>query len=314
LGLYKGIIDDASKLLSDEIIIQGDGEPTLDSRFMEMITYARDKGLKVLFFTNGTLLDKEKAKKIVELGIDEIFCSLPAGSAETYARINSKQTKETFYRIKDNLKNLVIARNKSGKDKPLLQMTHVIHNLNYRELEEMARLDAAIGADRVRFYLVRLDKNIAALKLNSGQIESIQEQLEKIRPFLKRKKIELQDNIDFQLKHYQASSGDWSGGNFLDSGCSVGWFFSLILSQGEVSMCCHLRIIDILKKKSFAQVWNSPRYNQVRIYAKYLLQHKNERLLNGNKLYDDFCQHCDTHQVILKINQMLQEYDLRKFL
>jgi MoaA/NifB/PqqE/SkfB family radical SAM enzyme len=313
INLYKQIIDDAERVLCDEIIIQGDGEPMLDSRFMEMIAYARNKGLKTLFFTNGILLDKKKAAGIVDLEVNEIFCSLPAGTAKTYALINSKQSENTFSVIENNLKNLINMRNNAGRSKPLLQMTHVIHNLNYHEMEEMARLDASIGADKVRFYLVRLDNNIKFLKLKASHIKSMQESLQRIEPLLKAKGIELQDNIHFQLQHYNPENGDWSGETFSNMGCPVGWFFSLALFRGEVSMCCHLRIIDILKEKSFTQIWNSDRYNEVRIYAKYLNKHKNEHLLNGKKLFDDSCRHCDTHQVILRINQLMNKYHLDKF-
>ncbi|MFH1397100.1 MAG: radical SAM protein, partial [Candidatus Omnitrophota bacterium] len=313
INLYKEIIDDAERILCDEVIIQGDGEPMLDNRFIEMITYVRNKGLKALFFTNGILLDKEKAAKIINLEVNEIFCSLPAGTAKTYALINSRQSRETFSRIGKNLKNLIDARNKAGKNIPLLQMTHVIHNLNYQEMEEMARFDASIGADKVRFYLVRLDKNIRSLKLKSGHIKVMQESLKRVEPFLKSRGIELQDNIHFQLKHYNPENGDWSGNAFSNIGCPVGWFFSLVLSRGELSMCCHLRIIDILKGKGFAQVWNSSRYDEVRVYAKHLMKHKDRHLLNGSKLFDAFCGHCDTHQVILRINQLMSKYRLDKF-
>ncbi|MDD5506098.1 MAG: radical SAM protein, partial [Candidatus Omnitrophica bacterium] len=313
INLYKEIIDDAEKILCDEIIIQGDGEPTLDSRFMEMVAYAKDKGLKTLFFTNGILLDKDRAAQIINLEVDEIFCSLPAGTARTYALINSKQSANTFGAIEKNLRQLIDMRNDAGRDKPVLQMTHVVHNLNYHEIEEMARLDMAVGADKVRFYLVRLDNNIKFLKLKGSHIESMQRSLQRIEPLLKARGIELQDNIHFQLQHYNPETGDWSGETFSRMGCPVGWFFSLALFKGDVSMCCHLRIIDILKEKSFAQIWDSNRYNEIRIYAKYLDKHKNEHLLNGKKLFDGSCRHCDTHQVILRINQLMSKYRMAQF-
>ncbi len=314
LALFKNIVDDAVKLLCDEIIFQGDGEPLLDSRFFEMVRYARDRGLKVLFFTNGILLDKEKAKKIIDLEINEIFCSLPAGTDKTYARINSSQTKNTFHKIVDNLRNLIVLRNNLKRNKPLLQISHVIHNLNYHELEEMSRMDVYIGADKARFYLVRLDENIEFLKLNSRCIEAIKRSLKKIAPYFRKRDIELQDNINFQLRNYDPSTGYWSKDKFLKTGCPVGWFFSLILARGEVSLCCHLRIIDYLKRKSFQDIWNSKSYNKFRVQAKYLMKNNNATFLNGVKLYDKFCNHCDTHQVILNIRKLINKYKLGGFL
>ncbi|MDD5560767.1 MAG: radical SAM protein [Candidatus Omnitrophica bacterium] len=312
--LFKGIVDNAVELLCDEIIFQGDGEPLLDDRFFEMAGYARDKGLKVLFFTNAILLDEEKAKKIVDLEINEIFCSLPAGTEETYARINSSRTKETFHKVVNNLKHLMHLREKSGKNKPLLQMTHVIHNLNYHELGEMAKIDALIGADKTRFYLARLDKNIKSLQLEAEHISFLRKSLKDVEQFLKKEDIELQNNIKFQLENYNPTTGDWSEELPFRLGCPVGWFFSLILAKGDVSICCHLRIIDSINGKCFKEIWNSGEYNKIRIQAKYIAENKEATLANGIKLYDEFCKHCDTHQVIFRINELMDKYSLSKFL
>ncbi|MFC1514914.1 radical SAM protein [Candidatus Omnitrophota bacterium] len=315
LPLYKKIVDDAAELLCDEIIIQGDGEPLLDSRFMDIIRYARAKGLKVIFFTNGILLDEKKAKKIIDLEINEIFCSLPAGSDTTYARINSMQSKETFHKIVTNLKNFISLRSRLKKERPLLQISHVIHNFNFHELEAMAKIDAQIGADKARFYLARLDKNIKSLKIKPAHVRAMRKSLIKVEPYLRKKHIELQDNIYFQLKNYNSATGYWSENKFLRSGCPVGWFFSLILAEGEVSMCCHLRVVDYLRGgRYFKEVWNSESYNRFRIQAKFLMKNKKVTFPNGVKLYDEFCSHCDTHQVILRIHQLLRKYGLKQFL
>ena len=313
ISLYKNIVDDAVDLLCDEIIIQGDGEPLLDNRFLEMVQYARNKGLKVIFFTNAILLDEKKADKIIELEIDEIYCSLPAGTDKTYAVINSKQSKETFHKIVHNLENLILLRNKLKRNKPSLQMTHVIHDLNHHELEEMARLDAHIGADKARFYLARLDENIKFLKVKPGHVEVIKESLKKIAPYLKKEHVELQDNIWFQLKNYNSKTGRWSGGKFLKSGCPVGWFFCMILARGELSMCCHLRVVDYLGGKSFREAWNSGSYNKFRSQAKHIMKNKDITFRNGVKLYDEYCNNCDTHQVVLRINGLLKKYNLEQF-
>jgi MoaA/NifB/PqqE/SkfB family radical SAM enzyme len=313
LSLYKNIIDNAADLLCDEIIIQGDGEPLLDNRFLEMVQYARNKGLKVIFFTNAILLDENKARKIIELEIDEIYCSLPAGTAKTYTLINSKQSQETFHKISQNLKNLILLRRQLKKSKPALQMTHVIHDLNHHELEEMARLDARIGADKARFYLARLDKNIKFLKIKPAHIKVIEASLKKVAVYLKQEHIDLQDNIWFQLKNYNSKTAHWSKDKFLKSGCPVGWFFCLILARGELSMCCHMRLVGSLGEKSFRQVWNSVAYDKFRSQAKYIMQNKNVTFANGVKLYDEYCNNCDTHQVILRVHELLKKYNLEKF-
>jgi len=314
LSLYKKLIDDAEKLLCDDIIFQGNGEPFLDDRLFEMAGYARDKGLKVIIFTNGILLDQANIKRLHELEVSEIFCSLPAGMARTYSLINPGHPGDTFDKVVSNLKELISQRRRLKKPSLKLQMTHVIHNMNYQELEAMAKMDADIGADRVRFYLVRLDRNISSLKLACSQIDEIRKALDRIGPYLKSRNIELQDNIDFQLKNYNSQTGDWSQDIISRLGCPVGWFFCMVLAKGEVSMCCHMRIVDYLNNGAFLKIWNSENYNNLRISAKHITRNKEAVFLNGVRLYDDFCKHCDTHQVILRVNELMEKYNLNKFL
>jgi MoaA/NifB/PqqE/SkfB family radical SAM enzyme len=189
-------------------------------------------------------------------------------------------------------------------------MTHVIHNLNCQELEKMAEIDAAIGADKVRFYLARLDENINHLKLGNKDIERIKAALPIVEDCFRNKNIVLQDNIYFQLENYDCQTGFWSKNKFNKSGCLVGWFFCLVLAKGEVSMCCHLRLTGHLKEKSFKEIWDSQEYNDTRIKAKRLA----ESMDVNNQVYDESCSQCDTHQVILRIEEMLKRYKLDNYL
>ena len=86
---FKKLIDDAAKLKVKTIILQGDGEPLLHPKSLEMLKYAKSKGLEARFFTNGILLNERVAKTVVDIGVDEIYCSFPAGTPETYKIINS---------------------------------------------------------------------------------------------------------------------------------------------------------------------------------------------------------------------------------
>jgi MoaA/NifB/PqqE/SkfB family radical SAM enzyme len=278
-----------------------------------MVKYARGKNIEAIFFTNGLLLDNKIAEEVVELGVSQIFCSLPAGTAKTYSLVTHREDPKAFNRVLDNLKYLALAKSRKNKINPRLIMTHVIHALNYKEILEMAGNDARIGADVIRFYLIRLDDNIKFLQLKPGDVEVIRESMSKVKDLLKDTRIELLDTTDFQLSHYEKDSGAWSKGVFLREGCLLGWFFCLVPALGDISLCCHLRTVGYLKERSFQDIWTSKEYAKYRVQAKYLKDNKDVTFLNGVKLYDEHCEHCDTHQVIRDIQEDLKNYNLDRF-
>jgi len=310
---FKRIADDLSDLKVDLIIFQGDGEPLLHPRFFDMVEYARRKGIKVSFFTNGIALNGEAAEKAVKYGIEEIFCSLPAGTDATFAKINTKQTANTFHQVIGNLKYLCRSKKERGVSSPRLIMTHVIHTLNAHELMEMAENDIAIGADVMRFYLIRLDENIKFLQLTAPDVRNIQAAWLRIKEMVKGKNIQLLDTTEFQLTNFEPETGSWSKNVFLEKGCALGWNFCLIPASGEVSFCCHLRTVGYLSDKSFKEIWNSPEYRRFRFQAKFLNEYSREKFLNGTRLFDDYCQHCDTHQVIRDVWDQFKLYKLERF-
>jgi len=314
LSLFKEIINDAAALRVDEIILQGDGEPLMHPNFLDMISYARQKGIRVIFFTNGCFLNEKIAEEIINLGVTQIYCSLPAASEESYEKICiSPQKKEWFYIIVKNMKSLVKLKNKFKKKFPVLTMTHVIHRLNFHELIKMAELDACIGADAVRFYLIRIDENNEHLKLEDNQIENIKIDLAIVDNILKKAGIEFIDNIRFQLSHYENSTGSWSKDIFLQEGCTIGWYFCLIPALGDISMCCHLRTVGYLDKNRFKEIWLSDYYRKKRYQAKFISDYQDVEFLNGMTLYNEHCEHCDNHQNLLKTIKNLKSYGLYKF-
>ncbi|MHB8154986.1 MAG: radical SAM/SPASM domain-containing protein [Candidatus Omnitrophota bacterium] len=311
--IFKQVVNDASSMLTDGIILQGDGEPLMYENFMPMLRYARSKGLGVLFFTNGILLDEDKAKEVIELGVNEIYCSFPAGTAEIYEKIAAIQPAETFYKIKNNLKRFMELRKESGRDKPRLIVSHVIHTMNYHQLVEMAKMDVQIAPDAVRFYLIRLDVMNKFLQLKPKEVEAIKKQVPIIKEIFKKENIDFIDNFEFQLDNYDENTGAWSKNFFLKHGCTIGWYFNLIPAKYDMSFCCHLRTVGYVDKRSFKDIWNSTEYWRWRRQAKYLKENKDEKFINGQVLYDEHCDHCDNHQTILKTIDELKKYDLYKY-
>lgn len=313
--LYKKIVDDAQELSVEFIVFEGNGEPLLDNRFLEMAEYARDKGIKISFSTNGILLDQEMVKRVLSnLDIETITCSLPAANQKTYALINPKQTQATFNKIVENMKFLIKTRNNMKTNRPILQINHVIHALNYYELMEMVKLDAEIGADIVQFCIIKnIDDNIKHLKLNSLQIEAIKDSLGDMADFLNKRNIVLRKDINFQLECYNKSFGTQIESTFTNDGCPIGWFQTLIFANLDVSMC-QLKVIDTLSRASLKEIWNSEKYQRYRIQAKYLKNNKDITFVNGEKLYNEHCAYCQIPRSMYKIDALFKQYNLDRII
>ncbi|MCO5383812.1 MAG: 12,18-didecarboxysiroheme deacetylase [Methanosarcina barkeri] len=83
-GEGKALIDDLANFGSPVILFSG-GEPTLRKDLPELAAYAREKGMRAVISTNGTLIDRGMAKKLKDVGLSYVGVSLD-GIRETNDR------------------------------------------------------------------------------------------------------------------------------------------------------------------------------------------------------------------------------------
>jgi len=80
----KALIDDLANFGSPVILFSG-GEPTLRKDLPELAAYAREKGIRAVISTNGTLIDRDLAKRLKDVGLSYVGVSLD-GIRETNDR------------------------------------------------------------------------------------------------------------------------------------------------------------------------------------------------------------------------------------
>lgn len=71
----KALIDDLAAFGSPVMLFSG-GEPTMRKDLPELAAYAREKGMRAVISTNGTLIDKALAKKLKAVGLSYVGVSL----------------------------------------------------------------------------------------------------------------------------------------------------------------------------------------------------------------------------------------------
>lgn len=115
--IYTSIIDQATQAAEKNgqlimLNLHKDGEPLLHPKLPEMVKYAKDKKAfhTIHLNTNGMLLGTERAKALLEAGIDDITISIDAARPDTFARfkgvdalIKLEENIRQFFRWRDEL-------------------------------------------------------------------------------------------------------------------------------------------------------------------------------------------------------------------
>ncbi|MBW2706613.1 MAG: SDR family NAD(P)-dependent oxidoreductase [Deltaproteobacteria bacterium] len=127
------------------IDFSGGGEPLLQPRLVEWITEANAAGCETGFLTNGLLLKRETAEKMISAGVDWIAFSMDGATADIYEKIRQGSN---FERVCENLENIAALR--VGKI-PKTMINFLLMQMNFHQVEEMVRLAAQLGVDQVNF-------------------------------------------------------------------------------------------------------------------------------------------------------------------
>lgn len=118
-GLYKKIIDEISGKVYD-LYLHHRGESLLHPRLFDMVSYAKNSGIYTRLHTNATLLDDEKADRILDSGLDFLSFSFDGYDKETYEGIRRGSR---FEKTVTNIVNFLEKKQKRGTRYPITLFT-----------------------------------------------------------------------------------------------------------------------------------------------------------------------------------------------
>lgn len=136
------VIDELAKLGTFSLAFSG-GEPFLRKDIFTLFRHAALRGLTTSVNTNGLLINKEVAEKIVESGLDMIYLSLDGGRSETndYIRGVPGGFTKTFQAV-EHLRN-------ARTTKPRIFVNCTVNNRNVSELEDLVKAAQNAGVDGI---------------------------------------------------------------------------------------------------------------------------------------------------------------------
>jgi 12,18-didecarboxysiroheme deacetylase len=137
----KAMIDDLAAYGAPVLLFSG-GEPTIRKDLLELMHYAKSKGMRVVISTNGTLITEEKAKQFAEVGLSYVGVSLD-GSRDTHDKFRG--LKGSFDKALVGIRNSRDAGIKVG-----LRMT--INKLNWQDIPEIFKVMREENIPRACFY------------------------------------------------------------------------------------------------------------------------------------------------------------------
>ncbi len=137
----KQFIDDLADFNVPVILFSG-GEPLIRPDILELAAYAKERGIRSTFSSNGTLIDLPMAKKIKEIGISYVGISLDGiGKNNDFFR----GQEGAFEKALRGIRNCIAADQKVG-------LRFTINKHNFKELDDIFRLVEEENIPRICFY------------------------------------------------------------------------------------------------------------------------------------------------------------------
>ncbi|MDF2566712.1 MAG: putative heme d1 biosynthesis radical protein NirJ1 [Oscillospiraceae bacterium] len=137
----KAFIKDLADFKVPVLLFSG-GEPLMRPDFFELVEYCKECGVRVTVSTNGTLITKDVARRLKEIGVGYVGISLD-GLEEVNDEFRGR--KGAFQKALEGIRNCVEAGQKVG-----LRFTINKHNVD--ELPKIFDLLEKENVDRVCFY------------------------------------------------------------------------------------------------------------------------------------------------------------------
>src|ERR1700689_5812589 len=150
--LFTSIIDQYPKIA--RVVLHGVGEPMLVKALPRMIRYLKERGVYVLFNTNGTLLAPRKRREIIDTALDELRVSLDAAEAESFFKVRGK---DMFGRIVRNVSEFTTLQREIGVATPRVSLWLTGLKETVDQLPDFVRLAARIGVREVHLQRLVFD-------------------------------------------------------------------------------------------------------------------------------------------------------------
>ncbi|MFV0280800.1 MAG: radical SAM/SPASM domain-containing protein [Rhodoblastus sp.] len=229
--IFQRVLDQA-EFFVDPCWLHWFGEPLMNPEIFSFIDLAKTKIPNVGISTNATLLTQERARKLLDTGLDTIIVAIDGATAESYERIR-KSDRFSFEIVQRNARFFIEERNRRGQKKPHIILSSIAMQETQDELDAYTKSWKEAGADEV------LIKTMTAWGDQTDDFQKL-----------------LTDSRAEQLRQPRQNP------------CLHMWQSLIVAWDGRVVPCCYDYDAKVplgdLRTQTLEEIWNGPAYVEFR--------------------------------------------------
>jgi radical SAM protein with 4Fe4S-binding SPASM domain len=230
------------------LIFYFQGEPYINPKFLEMVSYANQKGIYTITSTNGHFLNDDNARKTIESGLNRLIISVDGTTQDTYENYRKEGNLET---VLQGARNVVKWKKQMQSSTPHIIFQFLVVKPNEHQIDDIYKLAEEIGIDEV--------------KLKTAQVYDYENGNELI------------PTNEKYARYIKKADGTYSVKHSLINHCWKLWHACVITWDGLVVPCCFdkdaTHRLGDLKKNTLKEVWQATRYE---IFRKNLVKSREE--------------------------------------
>jgi MoaA/NifB/PqqE/SkfB family radical SAM enzyme len=269
--LFASIVDQVPDLA--RAVLHGVGEPMLVANLPRMVKYLKDRGVYVLFNTNGTVLSERNGRALIDAGLDELRVSLDASNRESFKAIRGR---DYFGRILRNVRAFRELQEREGHSKPQVSVWLTGLKETVGELPAFVKVAAEIGVKEV--YLQRLvffaEEAIGKARPDQALFEQLTQ--EEATHLQQAEHLARSLGVTFSASGAASEPGLSLKGRGEDSPwslCRRPWSLMYFTANGRALPCCIAPFsqhgydnytLGQVGKQSLQEIWNGPAYRDFR--------------------------------------------------
>ena len=236
--LFTDVINQLSSTLS-YLTFYFQGEPYLNSKFLEMVRFAAAKKIYTATSTNGHYLKDDVARETVASGLDRLIISIDGTTQETYEayRIGGQLDK-----VLEGTRNIIRWKREMKSKTPHVAFQFLVVGPNEHQIPDIYKLAREVGVDQVL--------------LKTAQIYDYEQGSDLIT------------TIDKYSRYKKNRDGKYAIKSELLNHCWKMWHSCVITWDGNVLPCCFDKdahyVMGNVREKKFDSIWFGEKYRDFR--------------------------------------------------